>query len=142
MHKIQKKKKIKLIQLNSKYVLKLWLKPSYKVGNFYAWVASMCIGKSIRQINDWYNKRKNKRAKYLNSNLIGTFAMKPQLMAIDQIRNWAKELPEGDAIYLVCESAKPLKQFKIWKKWFEKNEDPAWVISEEHMSFYYYKNKV
>ena len=68
--------------------------------------------------------------------------MKPQLIAMRQVRKWIEELPDGDAICLRCESAKANKQFDIWQKWFRKNEDPSWVISKEYMSFYYYKNKV
>ena len=40
-----------------------------------------------------------------------------------------------------CESALPDKQFRVWKKWFEKHEDINWEISEEHKSFFFYRSR-
>jgi hypothetical protein len=48
-------------------------------------------------------------------------------------------LPPGDSICLRCECAAPEKQFRVWKQWFERHEDPRWEISEEHKSFFFYK---
>jgi hypothetical protein len=71
--------------------------------------------------------------------LTGRFGPKTQAIAIRQVRQWMKELPEGDSMCLRCESALPDKQFEVWKKWFLKHEDNRWEISDEYKSFFFYK---
>jgi len=43
---------------------------------------------------------------------------------------------------LRCESAKPDKQFQVWKKWFQRKESVTWEANEEFKSFFYYKPKL
>jgi len=73
--------------------------------------------------------------------LTGRFGPKTQAIAIRQVRQWMKELPEGDSMCLRCESALPDKQFEVWKKWFLKHEDNRWEISDEYKSFFFYKSR-
>jgi len=77
----------------------------------------------------------------LSSNLTGRFGPRTQAIAIRQVRQWMQEIPEGDSICMRCESALPEKQFRVWKKWFEKHEDIRWEISEEHKSFFFYRSR-
>ncbi len=77
----------------------------------------------------------------MNSSLTGKFGPKTQAIAIRQVRDWTKEIPIGDSITLRCESCVPDKQFKIWKKWFIKNESYQWEISDEHKSFFFYRTE-
>ena len=55
------------------------------------------------------------------------------------VRQWCDELPPGDAIALRCECADAEKQFRAWKLWFKRHEDPRWQVSEEFKSFLWYK---
>jgi hypothetical protein len=71
--------------------------------------------------------------------LTGKFGPKVQTIAVRQLRQWTETLPPGDSICLRCECAAPEKQFRVWKQWFERHEDPRWEISEEHKSFFFYK---
>ena len=73
--------------------------------------------------------------------LTGRFGPRTQAIAIRQVRDWMKEIPVGDSITLRCESCLPDKQFKIWKKWFIKNESYEWEISDKNKSFFYYRNE-
>jgi hypothetical protein len=73
--------------------------------------------------------------------LTGRFGPKTQAIAIRQVRQWMKELPDGDSMCLRCESALPDKQFEVWKKWFLKHEDNRWEISDEYKSFFFYKSR-
>ena len=52
------------------YLCKTFLEPveEYDCG-FYIWNIAFAIGKSNRQLNDWYRMRKNKRARSLKSKL-------------------------------------------------------------------------
>ncbi len=115
------------------------LVPWIRTPNGCVWLASLAVGKSMRQINDWMNLRKKKSSRRLASSLTGKFGVKPQAIAILQVRKWVEELPEGDMLTLRCESAEPEKQFRVWKKWFSKYEDSRWEIKEEFKSFWFYK---
>ena len=85
------------------------------------------------------NRRLTTRVRRLDMSLTGKFGPKTQAIAIRQVRQWLNEIPAGDSICLRCESTLADKQFRVWKKWFEKHEDVAWEISEEHKSFFFYK---
>ena len=56
-------------------------------------------------------------------NLTGKDCNKTQAIAIRLVRKWITEIPPGDAILIRCESAASDKQYRIWKKWFDKHED-------------------
>ena len=104
------------------------------------WLASLAVGKSRRQINDWLKRKtKKKNVRRLDSCLTGKYSNLSQAIAIQQVRRWVQELPPGNSITLRCESAKPDKQFRVWKKWFQRWEDKKWDINEEFKSFFYYK---
>ncbi len=72
-------------------------------------------------------------------NLTGRSGNLPQALAIRFLHDCISYIPRGDSLVLRCESALPDKQFRVWKRWFETHEDPAWEISEEYKSFFYYK---
>lgn len=86
-------------------------------------------------------RRSTTRVRRLDLSLTGKFGLGPQLDAMRYVRKWIEEIPAGDSICLRCESTAPDKQFRIWKKWFERREDPNWEISEEHKSFFFYKKR-
>jgi len=121
-------------------ILKMRLIPWIRTPIGYVWLASLAVGKSKRQINDWMNQRKKKSVSRLSSNLTGKFGSRTQAIAIRQVRQWVDELPAGDMIALRCESALPDKQFRVWKKWFAKHEDIRWEIKEEFKAFWFYKS--
>jgi len=134
-------KKVLITKLPQDFILKLRLIPWMHTKGGVIWLASMAVGKSTRQINDWMARRGNRRVRQMDSSLTGKFAMKPQLMAMHQVRKWIKEVPIGDSVALRCESTSPEKQFKVWKKWFAQNEDPDWVVSEKYKAFLFYREE-
>jgi len=122
------------------YILKVRLSPWMFLGkDGVIWLASLAIGKSNRQINDWMNRKTNKRRYLMDISLTGRFASKTQAIAIRQVREWMREIPIGDSITLRCESALSDKQFRVWKKWFEKHEDSNWTVNEKYKSFFFYR---
>ena len=131
-------KKIQTTRIG-KHILKMRLFPWMRTKNGYIWLASMAISKSNRQMNDWTTLKKNKRVQRLKLSLTGRFGPKSQAIAIRQVRDWMKEIPVGDSITLRCESCVPEKQYKIWKKWFLKNESNKWKINDEYKSFFFYR---
>ena len=121
------------------HILKARLMPWIYTDDGVVWLASMALGKSMRQINDWMNRKENRRRRLMDSSLIGRDAMKPQLMVMYQIRKWMKEITVGDSINLRCESALSEKQFRVWKKWFEKHEDPNWIANPKWKTLFFYR---
>lgn len=140
--KFTRSKKISTLKLDDGTLLRVRLIPWIPVEDRYIWLVSMAVGKSNRQINDWMNKRKNRRARRLSTQLNGKFAMQLQLLAMDQVRTWMDEHPAGDSMTFRCESAKADKQFRIWKKWFRRKEAVEWQVLDEELAFYYYKPMV
>jgi hypothetical protein len=138
MKKIKQRKKVFTKNIGNGYRLKMRLFPWIRTGKTCIWLASLAASKSNRQINDWMQRRKNTRVHRLDMSLTGKIGIRLQIIAMRQVRQWAKELPVGHSMTMCCESAKPEKQFRAWKKWFENREDPNWQISEEYKSFFFY----
>ena len=139
MLRLRRRKKIGTTFLPQKMILKLRLIPWIKTGSGCIWLASMAVSKSMKQINQWMNRRSTARVCHLDSSLTGRFGPKTQAIAIRQIRQWLDEIPVGDSICMCCESTLPEKQFRVWKKWFETHENIHWQICEEYKSFFFYK---
>ena len=136
-----RRKKISIKRLPKKYIIKLQMRPWIYTNDGVVWLASLAVGKSTRQINDWIMRRRNRRVRRMDSYLTGKEGNRTQAIAIRQVRDWVENLPIGDSMTLRCESTVPEKQFRVWKKWFEKHEDPAWIIDEKFKSFFFYKDK-
>jgi hypothetical protein len=137
--RIQKKKKVFTKVIGKNQLLKMWLKPWIYTTKGCVWLASLAVSKSKRQLNDWVVRKQNTRVRQLDMSLTGSIGNGVQAIAIRQVRQWVNELPRGHSIALRCESALPEKQFRVWKKWFERHEDMGWEINEEYKSFFFYK---
>lgn len=139
-YRIKRKKITQSIKINQKQFIKLRLIPWVRTTNGCVWLVSMAVCRSKRQVNDWMQERKNKRSRQLRLNLTGKEAMKLQLIGVKILREWINLIPAGDSLAFRCDSAKKEKQFRIWKKWFQKNEDSNWIIKEDIKTFFYYKS--
>jgi hypothetical protein len=138
-YRIKKKKKVLIKVINKKYRLKMRLIPWISTQKGCVWLASLAVAKSQRQLNDWMDRRKNARVRQLDLSLTGSIGNGIQAIAIRQVRKWMKEIPIGHSIALRCESVFPDKQFRVWKKWFERHEDIGWDINEDYKSFFFYR---
>ena len=139
--RIKRKTKTKITRLTEEYILKLRLMPWIFTEEGVIWLASMAVGKSMRQINDWMEQKKNKKAHQMAISLTGKFGNITQAIAIRELRKWITQIPEGDSITLRCECALSDKQFKVWKRWFQRHESKQWTISDEHKSFFFYRSE-
>ena len=109
----------------------------------YLWLVAMVASKSNRALNDWIRERnKRKRVKKLNNFHPKKRDVKAFCIAGNAVKDWVKEIPEGDALVFRAEGAKADQLFRIYKKWFATHEDIPWVISEEHKSFFFYKKRL
>jgi hypothetical protein len=143
MKPIIRKKKIFTKHLPGGYLVVMRLLPWMRTQYGCVWLASLAVGKSRRQINDWLKRKtKRKNVRRLDSCLTGRHANLVQGIGVYKLRDWVRELPPGDSIAMRCESAKPDKQFQIWKKWLQRKESVTWEANEEFKSFFYYKPKL
>ena len=143
MKKTNQRKKVFTKHLGGGHLVVMRLLPWMRTENGCIWLASIAAGKSRRQINDWLKRKtRKKRVRHLDSRLTGKYSNRIQAIGIQQVRQWMEELPPGDSIALCCESAKPDKQFRVWKKWFQRWEDARWDINEKFKSFFYYKPRL
>ena len=70
-YRVKKRKKIFTQHLNNDYKLKMRLLPLLHTSNGCVWLVSLAVSKSKRQINDWMNRRHNKRTRLLDTFLTG-----------------------------------------------------------------------
>tara|TARA_R100000231_G_scaffold4021_3_gene6928 strand:+ start:2886 stop:3317 length:432 start_codon:yes stop_codon:yes gene_type:complete len=139
--KVKRKSKILTTKLQTGEVFKLVGIP-HKFEFGYIWITGMAVSKSTRALNDWM-KRKHRRKNVMKLNTIPPKKRnyKTFWIAVNVIKQWMKEIPEGDALTLRCEGVNADQLFRIYTKWFEKHENIPWVISEEHKSFFFYKKR-
>lgn len=104
------------------------------------WLGSIANARSVRQINDWMKRRKNRRTRQLDGKLTGKSGNKVQAIAVRVLRQWIDYIPPGDSVVFRCESAMPEKQFRIWSKWILRHDyDLNPEIDEELKSLFFYK---
>ena len=117
---------------------KVFLEPTheYRPG-FWHWNTGFAVGKSKRQINDWYWKRKNKRARSLKKQLVGTSGIKTIAAGFDKVLLLRWNLAPGDVLTLDCTSGEPEKQFRAWQRWHKHHQD--WVIDYDQQTFHWYR---
>lgn len=138
--RIKRKKVVTYLHLEDGFLIKGRLIPWIKVGQTVVWLGSIGVSKSKRQLNDWMNRRKNRRTRQLDGNLTGKAGNKIQAVAIRCLHDWISFIPPGDFVLFRCESTKPEKQFKVWKKWILRHNyylNPD--IDEELKSFFFHK---
>ena len=138
-YRIKRKKITRSIKINQKQFIKLRFIPWVRTPNGCVWLASMALCRSKRQVNDWLQEKKNKRARQLKFNLTGKDSNRIQAIGVRVLREWINVIPPGDSLAFRCDSAKKEKQFRVWKKWFTKNESSNWIIEEDLKTFFYYK---
>jgi hypothetical protein len=143
MKKICRRKKVSTYHLPQNYLVVVRLIPWIQTKDGCVWLASFAAGKSRRQINDWLKRKtKRKRVRHLDLHLTGRHGNFIQGLGVYQLRSWVNNLLPGDSLIMRCESANPDKQFRVWRKWFQRKEAAEWDINDEFKSFFYYKPRL
>ena len=94
-------------------------KKEYKKG-FYLWNVGFAVGKSNRQLNDWYKGKKNKRARTLQGKIVGKSGLRTYLgRLMKSYSNYDGELSLVIQLLIACTSGKPDAQFHAFWRWFE-----------------------
>ena len=139
--KVKRKPKVVTTKLQTGDIFKLVGIP-HKFNNGYIWITGMAVSKSTRALNDWM-KRRSKRKNVIKLNTLPPKKRnyKTFWIAVNVIKKWIEEIPEGDSLTLRCEGVNSEQLFRIYTKWFEKHENIPWVISEKHRSFFFYNKR-
>ena len=139
--RVKRKKLVQTFIEKNEVITVTRLLPWMPIGKNYAWIVSLAVGKSRRQINDWLMRRcRRRRVLQFDQHLTGLGGYKSQAFAARQLSVWLDVIPEGDMIVFICESAEPERQMKVWKKWLLRHEPNLLSsIDEETKSFYIYK---
>ena len=102
-----------------------------------AWNVGFAIGKSRRQLNDWYQRRKNKRARSIKGRMNGKSGMKTIIKGFEEVLRLRWNIEPGDCVVLDCTSAHPEKQFRAWSRWMKHH--PDWTASVKNLEFYWFR---
>ena len=119
-------------------ICKIFFKPDkeYKKG-YWRWKVGFAIGKSNRQLNDWWKDRVNKRARSINKKITGRTGMKAIRKGFQEVLRLRWIVAPGDCVELDCTSGDPSRQFHAWSRWHKYH--PEWVINYEEKSFFWYR---
>jgi len=117
---------------------KVFLNPWFKTElNFWGWNVGFAVGKSPRQLNDWFNNRANKRRRSLHKHLTGCQGINTISSGFREVLRLRWQIPPGDTLILDCTSADPERQFKVWKYFCRNRKE--WLIDAEKKEFYWTK---
>ena len=118
------------------HLCKVILEPWSKLDTgFWAWNVGFAVGKSNRQINDWYRLRKNKRARSLNNKFTGDIGLRAIAEGWRTVLKLRCNIEPGDSITFDCTSGKPEQQFRAFQYWRRYHCD--WLYDEKKLEFYW-----
>ena len=119
-------------------ICKIFLEPikEYEPG-YWFWNTGFAVGKSIRQLNDWYWKRKNKRVRRMQNKFTGKSGIKTIRAGFEEVLRLRWCIEPGDCIALDCTSGDPDRQFRAWSRWHKYH--PEWIIDYENKEFLWHR---
>lgn len=101
------------------------------------WKVGFAVGKSRRQLNDWFYFRQNRRYRSLHRQMTGTEGFKTIPRGFNEVLKLRWQIPSGDTIFIDCTSADPEKQWKTFSRW--RRWHPDWFVNEALKEFYWTK---
>ena len=111
-------------------------KKEYKKG-FYLWNVGFAVGKSNRQLNDWYKGKKNKRARTLQGKIVGKAGLRTIRKAYEELFKLRWRIEPGDSLLIACTSGKPDAQFHAFWRYLSRHSDI--LVEYETKSYYWYR---
>ena len=119
-----------------KHLCKVFIKPCDKMpSGAVVWKVGFGVGKSRRQINDWYHVKQNRRRRSLHKHMTGTEGFKTIPRGFNEVLRLRWLIPAGDTIFIDCTSADPEKQWKTFSRW--RRWHPDWFVNEHLKEFYW-----
>ena len=111
-------------------------KKEYRKG-FYLWNVGFAVGKSNRQLNDWYKGKKNKRARTLQGKIVGKSGLRTIRKAYEELFKLRWRIEPGDSLLIACTSGKPDAQFHAFWRYLSRHSDI--LVDYETKSYYWYR---
>jgi len=121
-------------------ICKIFLDPLHEMKDYkgyWFWMGGFAIGKSNRQLNDWFRDRNNKRTRSIQNKITGRAGMKAIRRGFEGILRLRWNIEPGDCLSLDCTSGDPDRQFRAWSRWHRYH--PEWVIDYDRKEFYWYR---
>ena len=120
------------------FLCKVFIKPlrEYKKG-YWQWEAGFVVGKSNRQMNDWFRDKQNKRARAVRNKMTGRVGIKAIKRGFEEVLKLRWIIKPGECLTLDCTSGNPDKQFRAWSRWHKYH--PEWVIDYENKNFTWFR---
>jgi len=117
---------------------KVFLEPisEYRPGR-YLWNTGFAIGKSERQLRDWYWKRKNRRARSITDHMNGKCGIKAIRRGFHEVLRLRWNIEPGDCLVIDSTSGYPDKQFRAFGWWHRYH--PEWTINYESKEFFWHR---
>lgn len=129
MKRVKRKQKVKTFKLKDNSYLKLRLYPKIYTGQNCVWNFGAAVSKSLKQVNRFLARRTSKiRNKRTGRQGFITFSLSAKF-----IRHWLNQIPEGDFIFVQCDTE---KQYRIYKEWIIKKEENIWFFNDSLLSFW------
>ena len=117
---------------------KLFLEPMYAYQpGYWIWNLGYAVGKSPRQLNDWYNRRNNKRKKSIDGRITGTTGMKAFSKGVQNMLRLRWHVEPGDIVMIDCTSGQPEKQFRAYWYWVKRHQD--WTVDVNEKKIFWYR---
>jgi len=136
-YKVCRKRSTTTFKINDQYC-KLFFTPLRQWNrDHWIWEIGFAVSKSKRQINDWYARKKNKRANKLKSQITGKSGIKPLNTALPLVLKFRWKIEPGDCMFLDCQSNQPDKQFRAYKYWLKHH--PDWGLDVEHKRLWWHR---
>ena len=118
------------------HLCKVFIKPWNQLSDgTMVWKVGFGVGKSRRQINDWYHVKQNRRRRSLHKHMTGTEGFKTIPRGFNEVLRLRWLIPAGDTIFIDCTSANPEKQWKTFSRW--RRWHPDWFVNEHLKEFYW-----
>ena len=136
-YKVCRKRSTSTFKINDQYC-KIFFTPLKPWnGEYWMWDIGFAVSKSKHQLNDWYTKKKNKRAKKLTTQLTGKAGIKTLTEGLRTVLRMRWTLEPGDCLFLGCESCEPEKQFRAYCRWLK--DHPDWRVDVENKRFWWHR---
>lgn len=117
---------------------KIFLEPIYEYRpGFWYWNVGFAVGKSRRQLNDWYWNRKNKRWRSLHKKMMGKAGISALYLATEKLLKLRWNIAPGDCLSFQSTSKYPDKQVAAIKRW--QRHFPDCFIGEENKEFVWHR---
>jgi len=122
-YRVCRKRSTTTFKVNDQYC-KVFLTPLYEYEpNHWVWKFGFAVSKSKRQLNDWYQKKKNQRSRLLHTQITGKSGVIPIIRGFDCVLRMRWQLEPGDAVYIDSTSARRHTQFRAFLRWLPRHPD-------------------